>query len=312
MRVGLVGVGHMGLGMARNILRKKAATMSVCVYDVSHSNLEALGAAPGLHVASSVSDLTSRCDVIALSLPSQTAQDAVLFGPGGVTEAVEKDERFEPLTIVDHGTFSHAFALSTHATLARHGIAYVDAPVSGGPAGAEAGSLTVMLGCSQGQLSLLRPLLNMYASKLTRFGATGSGMAAKIINQLLVGVHAQAACEALALAEKMSLEVPLLQEMLASSWGQSRVLELVLADYQRLRREGNGWKGMDGPTGAPLRNLDKDFSCVLEAAAGGATLPCVEITAKAISEACRSPRMDGPFASLIENLRPRPAAPSGK
>jgi hypothetical protein len=65
----------------------------------------------------------------------------------------------------------------------------------------------------------------------------------KIINQLLVGVHAQAACEALALAEKMSLEVPLLQEMLASSWGQSRVLELVLADYQRLRREGNGWKG---------------------------------------------------------------------
>ena len=75
--MGLVGVGHMGLGMARNILRKKAATMSVCVYDVSHSNLEALGAALGLHVASSVSDLTSRCDVIALSLPSQAAQDAI-------------------------------------------------------------------------------------------------------------------------------------------------------------------------------------------------------------------------------------------
>ena len=69
---------------------------------------------------------------------------------------------------------------------------------------------------------------------------------------------------------------------------------------------------MDGPTGAPLRNLDKDFGCVLEAVGAGAALhlPCTSATAEAINRACVAGRQDGPFVTLLENLRPRSAAPA--
>lgn len=210
----------MGQGMAKNIITKKSKQLLFSVYDINSANTKTLTG--DVHVSPTISDLTSRSDVIALSLPSAAAQDAVLFGPEGIMQSVIKQERFTPLTIIDHGTFPHATVLKSHATLAQQGITYIDAPVSGGPAGASAGTLSIMLGCSAAQLSTLAPLLGFYATSLTRFGGVGTGMAAKIINQLLVGVHAQAACEALALAEKMKLDVFLLQQMLGSSWGQSR------------------------------------------------------------------------------------------
>jgi len=309
-RFGLVGVGHMGQGIARNVLAKKSKRMSFSVYDVSPANVSSLSGGD-IHIAESLEDLTSRSDVIALSLPSKEAQDRVLFGPEGIMQAVVKQDRFEPLIVVDHGTFPHSFVLDCHSTLSRQGISYVDAPVSGGPAGAASGSLSVMIGCTMPELSKLTPVLQLYASNISRFGATGSGMAAKLVNQLLVGVHAQAAAEAIALAERMKLDMSILSEMLVLSWGHSRVQQLVMNDYIRIQKSPQGWALMDGPTGAPLRNLDKDFGCVLEALAGagadsGLTLPTTRATAEAISHACAAGRQDGPFATLLENLRARP------
>ena len=82
---------------------------------------------------------------------------------------------------------------------------YIDAPVSGGPKGAADGTLTVMMGGPDLVCEAVRPVLHTYASKILHFGPVGSGMAAKLVNQALVAMHAQAACEALHLAEKVGL-----------------------------------------------------------------------------------------------------------
>jgi len=89
----------------------------------------------------------------------------------------------------------------------QHGIIYIDAPVSGGPKGAEDGTLTIMMGGPEQACDVVRPVLDLYASKILHFGSVGSGMAAKLVNQSLVAMHAQAACEALYLADKVDVSL---------------------------------------------------------------------------------------------------------
>ena len=314
LRQGFLGVGFMGKGMCRNVLAKQAKGSVLSVFDVNAANLEKLGASlnpAGLSVAASVAEVTRDSSVIALSLPSQEVQERVLFGPAGVVETylqAQKQQQQQPLTIVDHGTFSHAFTLEAHARLRQHAIRYIDAPVSGGPGGAAAGTLTIMAGCTPAELEAVRPFLACYSSSgagISCFGLPGAGMAAKIVNQALVGMHAQAACEALALAEGMGLaDVELLNRLLGASWGQSRIQGIVFDDYVAAKK--GQWGSLDRPSAAPLRNLDKDFGCVLAAAGPGLSLPLAEATQRSIRQACETGRRDGPFVGLVESLRPRP------
>lgn len=311
LRQGFLGVGFMGQGMCRNILAKQTKGSVLTVFDVNADNVAKLGSHPagGLTVAANVAEVTRGSSVIALSLPSQEVQEKVLFGPAGVVETyLQQAKAQQPLTIVDHGTFSHAFALEAHARLRQHAIRYIDAPVSGGPGGAAAGTLTIMAGCTPAELEAVRPLLACYSSSgagISCFGLPGAGMAAKIVNQALVGMHAQAACEALALAEKMGItDMELLNRLLAASWGQSRIQGIVFDDYVAARK--GQWGSLDRPSPAPLRNLDKDFGCVLAAAGPGLPLPLAQATQRSIQTACETGRKDGPFVGLIESLRPRP------
>lgn len=122
-------------------------------------------------------------------------------------------------------------------------------------------------------------------------------MAAKLVNQALVGVHAQAAVEAITIAQSMGLtDVAKLKQLLSTSWGQSKVLDLVMADF--LTAEASGTSLADMKTAAPLRNMQKDFSCI--PAVG---LPLVHGAGQAISTACSNGLQDAPFAALINLLK---------
>lgn len=148
------------------------------------------------------------------------------------------------------------------------------------------------------------PILQLFSSKIFHFGPVGAGMAAKLVNQALVGIHAQAASEALTLAKQFGIkDTQLLADMLKNSWGQSKVAELVLDDAIKVAREG---AHILRNTAAPLRNLQKDFACIQQdlkpahTLDGHMKLPLTEHTAWAINEACESGLKDSAFISLMD------------
>ncbi len=138
-------------------------------------------------------------------------------------------------------------------------------------------------------------------------------MAAKLVNQALVGIHAQAACEAIRLAEKLGLEdLVQLKELLSASWGQSKILDLVLADFIAARQQSsnNSFEAalqvlQETKSAAPLRNMDKDFACIEKEISLHSSLnilnsyPLLKDTQEKIHKACAESRLkDAPFASL--------------
>jgi 3-hydroxyisobutyrate dehydrogenase len=118
--------------------------------------------------------------------------------------------------VVDHSTVSTDTARSAHALLARNGIGFLDAPVSGGVEGARNGKLSIMVGGAAEALDKARPVLDSYALRITHMGPTGSGQATKAVNQVLVAGIAQAVSEGLALGEKLGLDAALLVPTLAA------------------------------------------------------------------------------------------------
>lgn len=299
--------------MARNIL-KSDAVKGLTIFDTSEPNIEKFvwssneSLRPKLSLASSLDEVALNSDFIGLSLPSEMATEAVLFGPNGLIPSLDSPHAHvttkRPI-ILDHGTFTRHFVIRSAQRAADAGISYLDAPVSGGPSGADQGSLTIMIGGSKADVEQSTAILKTYSANIFHFGDSGSGMAAKLINQALVGMHAQAACEALLLAEKFHLEnTDVLLNMLKTSWGQSKLLELTIADYIKARQLG--WTSVQNSS-APLRNLQKDFSSVIadtcpQPSVAQSELPLTYRTGQAIELACKSGLGNDAFLSLMKLL----------
>lgn len=322
----MVGLGFMGKGIAKNLLsrgRESGLVKSLTVFDIDKDNVEKLREKvdKSLHndllVANSAAEAAQTCDIVCLSLPSEKASSHVLLGNEGlIAGATRRESREKPLIILEHSTLSRPFVLKCHGEAKANGIIYMDAPVSGGPLGASNGTLTTMVGGDAKEYASILPIIQLFSGKCFHFGPTGSGMAAKLINQALVSVHAQAASEALVLAHKMGLagQIEMLLEMLKCSWGQSKVLEGTFADYIAAQREPQRWERLDHSP-APLRNLLKDLDCVkmdLNAEAGSDSdeagkivLPLTEASQSAIKKACESGLNNSAFASLVDMMLPR-------
>lgn len=164
-----------------------------------------------------------------------------------------------------------------------------------------------MSGGSLEDLSLSRPMLKLYSSNMYHFGDVGSGMAAKLVNQALVGIHAQAASESIYLAKKFGIQdISLLGEMLRQSWGHSKILELCIKDtLTAMSPDGDE---ILKKTKAPLRNVRKDLQCVEEdlksilplGSDNLIRLPLLREANHAISFACESGFDNSAFVSLIK------------
>lgn len=212
-KVGFIGLGTMGRHMAANLAK---AGFDLLVYDVSP---EALHDAQrwGAKAARSVAEVGDAADAVVLMLPDTPDVQSVIGGAGGLL-AYPPARRL----IVDMSTIAPAAARQLHAQLAEQTIQFVDAPVSGGPMGAENATLTIMAGGDEPAFNLAEPLFRAMGATVTHVGPSGAGQTLKLCNQLVCGINIQAICEALALARASGIDLQVLRNVLmagsAGSW----------------------------------------------------------------------------------------------
>lgn len=195
---GYVGLGIMGAGMARNLLR---AGHPVVVWNRTESRAEPLGSG-GAEVAGSPAEVARRSDVVMICVSDTPDVREVVEGPDGLLEGLG-----EGTLVVDHSTISPVVTRELAETVAARGAAWLDAPVSGGSEGAERGTLSIMVGGEAADLDRARPLLEAYGSTITHVGPVGSGQMVKLVNQVLVVVTQLAVSEGLLLAEAGGLDL---------------------------------------------------------------------------------------------------------
>lgn len=211
-RVAFIGLGTMGLPMARNLV---AAGHDLVAVDVDPARAALLGAP----VAATPSEAAAVCDAAFLSLPSPAAVEDVVLGSAGLRAGARSG-----FAVVDMSTGPPSLARKLGSELGRLGVGSLDAPVSGGPRGAETASLTVMVGGSDEAFAVQRPLLEVLGSLVVHVGPAGSGQAAKLCNNLIAGATMAAIAEACAVADREGIDPAVLYRLLTSSMGDSRVL----------------------------------------------------------------------------------------
>ncbi|WP_081649460.1 NAD(P)-dependent oxidoreductase [Thalassospira lucentensis] len=215
--IGVVGLGNMGLGMVRTLLREGFAVIGFDLSDERQVEVARAGAA----IVASQKELFTACDTIILSLPTAAHVTAVLTGEGGVVEY-----GCTPRLVIDTTTSEPDVTRNLDQTLRPLGHILIDAPVSGGPAGANSGQLTMMVGGSDADFAKAMPVLTALGGKITHVGPVGAGHAVKIVNNMLVAAHLLTMSEAIRLGTAAGVEVEHLISALSAGSGRSAISEV--------------------------------------------------------------------------------------
>jgi 3-hydroxyisobutyrate dehydrogenase len=210
-RIGFIGLGNMGLPMALNLVK---AGHSLAGYDVSASQAQQLVAAGG-SAAASIAAAASGADVVITMLPAGKEVREVYLGAAGVLASVAADT-----LLVDSSTIDVATARAVAAAADARGLPMLDAPVSGGVGGAQAATLTFMVGGPDAAFARARPVLDAMGKTIVHAGGPGNGQAAKICNNMILGISMIAVSEGFLLAEKLGLDHQKLFDISAKSSGQ--------------------------------------------------------------------------------------------
>ena len=230
-KVGLIGLGAMGLGMAQSLRR---AGGQVHVYDVRAEACTAFAAEGGV-ACGSPAELAAQCEVVISVVVNAAQTEQVLFGPAGAAAAMQRGSLFVMCSTVDPN-----WSMALEQRLAAQGILYLDAPISGGAAKAASGQMTMMTAGRPEAYEKAGTLLAAMAAKVYRLGdRAGNGSKVKIINQLLAGVHIAAAAEAMALGLREGVDAAALYEVITHSAGNSwmfenRMAHVLAGDYTPL------------------------------------------------------------------------------
>jgi 3-hydroxyisobutyrate dehydrogenase-like beta-hydroxyacid dehydrogenase len=248
MRVGFIGLGNMGQGMADNLLKKGS---DLTVFTRTRAKVDAM-VARGAKGAASAAELASRCDLILVCLPDVKTSLDVLTGPEGVVMHAKAGA-----ILVDHSTVDIATSKACAAAAAKRGVSFLDAPITGGPTGATNGTLAIMAGGERAAFDRAKPELDKMGANVRYMGPTGAGTAMKLINQLLVSVNCAAAAEAFALANSARVDINTAAEVLKVAWGQSRMVERNAPITASRKFESSA---------APVRNLAKDMGILADLA----------------------------------------------
>ena len=217
MKVAFLGLGNMGLPMALNLIK---AGHQVHGFDLIQSQLDAFKAEGGIPVQSA-SEAAKDADVIISMLPASRHVEALYLGDAGLLATANPKA-----LLIDCSTISPKVSQAVAAAAKAKGFAMIDAPVSGGTAGAQAGTLTFMVGGDASALDCARPLLEKMGKNIFHAGASGSGQTVKVCNNMLLGIQMLGTSEALRLGIANGMDPKVLSDIMSKSSGRNWALEL--------------------------------------------------------------------------------------
>jgi 3-hydroxyisobutyrate dehydrogenase len=259
MRVGVIGLGIMGAPMARNLLR---AGHAVHVLSRTRAKVEAL-VAEGAESAASPAALAAVVDAVVSSLPDGPDVEAVVQGPDGVLAGARAG-----LLVVDTSTIAPAVARALAARAAERGVAFLDAPVSGGDKGAIAGTLSIMVGGDRDAFARAEPVFAAIGRQATYMGGPGQGQMTKLVNQVVGATTLAAVAEGLLLAARAGLD----PDAVIQAVGGGAATSWMLANLGPRMQRG------DHAPGFMVRLQQKDLRLALGAAAAlGVPLPATAL-----------------------------------
>ena len=283
MKVSWIGAGIMGLPMARHLLEGDAVER-LAVHNRTPERAAPLVEA-GARLATSVADAVRDADVVFTMVSFPADVEAVYLGADGILAHARPGA-----LAVDMTTSSPALAARVAEEGARRGVTVLDAPVSGGPAGAENGTLSIMVGGEAGAFDTVRPLLERMGSAVVHHGPAGSGQSAKLVNQALVAGVTLACCESFALGQASGLDIGKLRESVRPGVAGSPLLDFV---WSRLQAG-------DLEPGFKLDHFIKDLGLIAEVSDG---LPGVQLVDR-IARAVRSDRGGGRGTQALATALP--------
>lgn len=254
MNIAFIGLGNMGAPMARNLLK---AGHSLNLFDLNKDILAELAALGG-HISRSPREAAQGTELVITMLPAAAHVRSVWLGEDGVLAGMG-----EGVPAVDCSTIDPQTARDVAAAAARQGVQMADAPVSGGTGGAQAGTLTFMVGASQALFDTLHPVLAQMGRNIVHCGDVGTGQVAKICNNLLLGISMVGVSEAMALGAALGIDSGVLAGVINSSTGRCWSSE-VYNPWPGIVETAPASRGYTGGFGAEL--MLKDLGLATEAA----------------------------------------------
>lgn len=286
LRVGFAGIGRMGLPMARNVLD---AGFPLTVFNRTPERCDPLVEA-GATLAATPGQLAKDCDVVITMVADGDAVRALVDRPDGLLAGAESG-----LILVEMSTIGPLAAREIAGHCAEHGVAMIDAPVSGSVAVAAAGQLTIMVGGEKEALERARPALDAMSKTVLHLGPSGAGAAIKLSINLIIGATVQSVSEALVVAEASGIEREAAYDAIAAS-----VVGSTFVDYKR-----DAWLDPDGtPTAFTLDLMRKDLALALElGAATGVPLLATSAAVNGTTLAIGLEGGDGDQVRIADALR---------
>ncbi len=219
-RIGFIGVGVMGKPMATNLMK---AGYALTVFDLNPNPLKELQGR-GATIAHSSKEVASQAQIVITMLPNSGDVEKVILKENGVIEGLKSNS-----IVVDMSTIDPSVSRSIAKTLAGKSMKMLDAPVSGGQKGAEDGTLTIMVGGDKDVFEACSPLFKAMGQNIFYCGPNGTGEIVKIVNNLLAATNRAVSAEGLALGVKAGADFKVLYDVICTSTGQSRSLQVTSA-----------------------------------------------------------------------------------
>jgi 3-hydroxyisobutyrate dehydrogenase-like beta-hydroxyacid dehydrogenase len=210
--IGFLGLGNMGMGMAKNILQ---AGFPLVAYDIQEEPLKKIKAL-GAQLGENPKEVAQKASVSIIAVLNYPQVEQVVLGEGGLCEGVSSGD-----LVVIASTIAPAEVKTLARTLEKQGVKVLDVPISGGKEGAEAGTLTIMVGGEKAEFERCRNIFEAMGKNIYYLGALGSGLSLKLVNNLLVAVNGLAVAEAMVLGVKAGLDPQMMLDIIPKSAGDS-------------------------------------------------------------------------------------------
>ena len=286
MKVGFIGLGAMGLPMAKRVIGAGYPILTMC--HRRRGPVDAL-ATLGATVLETPADIAGQADVIVTILPADAELEEAALGARGLVEAFGAGK-----ILVDMTTATAQTLLRVEKALAERGGRVLDAPVSGGTVAAENGTLTIMVGGETELLERVRPLLETMGKNIVHVGGVGQGKLVKIVNQVMAAIHLLALGEAFALGVRCGADPKVLYDVIKASSGYSKMMDLRLPGFL--------FEGTFQP-GFRLDLMKKDVNLAVDSAqAVGMPLMFGSLAAQVFSAASTAGRGSEDFAAAADFL----------